>query len=623
MERTGEILRGSSGSSSIFKALSEEILCSFSGLKRLLTPKGSNVFLLVESIGSGDLLATSTAQLLGYGLFSLDQVGSGRENWVEELKKAAKFLQVDELEEQKRAVFIISERAFKKDFVMDDLERILLFEDLSWIFSSETVKTNSDFNPVKQKNKLEEKSDEEKKSELKLCRLFKENLHFVVLLSKDSEEIPRISVQRSQLFDHFRVQILEDLGGESLQEMARQELLKGWKNLDSIPQKIDLLSVKIHLKCKIEFAYSIEDFFEFLSGIVTGLSQKRSKNAERKKKLEFAIEKANEILQLSQLSDSSRFINRDELANSSLYNKLKNEHKDLVLENKMVEEELVNLRKNNELNKTLLQERQTVFEDQQNISLPFFMIARSNARKLDREMLHELSGEEPILRVIALILEIPETVPSLNMVSQSNFLDTLQDFNPMSLSEEKWLKVFEEMMAVPPIQTSDSESLTYLFNFCKNMSEYYKIKCKFLPSENLLHSIKEEYEAEKEAIALKENELKILDNKISPIEKEIETILIALEEEKSQRLKTQEKETHLEFLIKNLNTYVQKWNKELIGLKEEELNILGDLLLSTASITYYGRMDSSQRTSMTEKLRILLQEENIPSSIILSPIDFF
>ncbi len=209
-------------------------------------------------------------------------------------------------------------------------------------------------------------------------------------------------------------------------------------------------------------------------------------------------------------------------------------------------------------------------------------------------------------------LKLDWNAAKAELIQGEGFIVHLKKVDYMSLSEQtiKALRGYTINFDPSEVKQVDRASVS-LANWCVAIQKCYEAYQKVAPQQEKLRLIEKDYDEKAEEVRIMEEALNIVKKKLRQLEEEHRKL------SEEARVLTEKKNTisfqltNAEKLISLLGSEGERWTQSIAKLKEEEKEIVGNIFLSAASISYIGPFTMKYRTQLLELWKSLCQKEKL------------
>eukprot|EP01135_Chromosphaera_perkinsii_P002940 Nk52_evm51s230 gene=Nk52_evmTU51s230 len=339
------------------------------------------------------------------------------------------------------------------------------------------------------------------------------------------------------------------------------------------------------------------------------------------------------------------------LATQEVILKQKNDEADALLQRVAVDTEKVNAEKKiaegeeqkvAEITKEVSQQQADCEKDLE-AAEPALVAAQEALNTLNKNNLTELKsfGTPPdsvvmVTAAVMVLLNPPGKLPKdrswkaakgmMNKVD--SFLDALITFDKENIDKVNLTEAQNKYLTNPEFDPefirSKSAAAAGLCSWVKNIIGFYLIFCDVEPKRNALAAANQKLTESQEKLA-------VIKAKIEELDGNLAELTAAFENATNEKLRCEEEATSTQTTIVLANRLVNglasekiRWGETVQSFKKQEETLAGDVLLSTAFISYVGCFSKSYRSDLLDnKWRTFLKEQNpiIPLTEDLDPLE--
>lgn len=187
------------------------------------------------------------------------------------------------------------------------------------------------------------------------------------------------------------------------------------------------------------------------------------------------------------------------------------------------------------------------------------------------------------------------------LIQGEAFIKRLKDLDFRKLSENtiKLLKGVTTFFDLGEIANSDKACVS-LASWCLAMQKCYESYQKVAPLEEKLKKVELEYKTKMEEVKIMEDALEVVKQQLKQLEAEYRKLSEEAKELNDKKEKSVYQLANAEKLISLLGEEGERWTVSVAKLKEEEKEVLGNIFLSAASISYIGPLTTKYRKLLLE-----------------------
>ncbi len=208
--------------------------------------------------------------------------------------------------------------------------------------------------------------------------------------------------------------------------------------------------------------------------------------------------------------------------------------------------------------------------------------------------------------------------PSKKLLGDMKFLESLKTFNKDNIPPANIKKIREKFVDNPDFQPSVIKSVSSacegLCRWVRAMEVYERVAKVVAPKKEKLKEAEEELAVQMQMLAVKRAELKEVEDRLQALNDTFEGMIQKKKDLEANIELCSQKLIRAEKLIGGLGGEKDRWMEaaRLLGIKYN--NLTGDVLLSSAMVSYLGTFTVDYRMECQREWHKLCNEKNIPCS---------
>jgi len=208
--------------------------------------------------------------------------------------------------------------------------------------------------------------------------------------------------------------------------------------------------------------------------------------------------------------------------------------------------------------------------------------------------------------------------PSIKMVSESDFLKSLQTFDKDNIPASVVKKIKADFISLDDFQParvkSCSQAAWGLCMWVRAMETYDRVAKVVGPKKEMLAIAIKEYEEVMAALNITRAELQKVLDQLAELESTLSGLKAELDDLAYQVDLCQKKLGRAEQLMESLGGEKTRWTQNAIDLGEEYINLTGDVIVASGMIAYLGAFTPDFRERAVKNWASLSKAKNIPGS---------
>ncbi|XP_056119629.1 dynein axonemal heavy chain 3 [Rhinichthys klamathensis goyatoka] len=208
--------------------------------------------------------------------------------------------------------------------------------------------------------------------------------------------------------------------------------------------------------------------------------------------------------------------------------------------------------------------------------------------------------------------------PSKKLLSDMKFLESLKTFNKDNIPAANIKKIREKFIDhpdfLPSIIKSVSSACEGLCKWVRAMEVYERVAKVVAPKKEKLKEAEDELAVQMQMLTIKRAELKEVEDRLQALNDTFEGMIQKKKDLEANIELCSQKLIRAEKLIGGLGGEKDRWTEaaRLLGIKYT--NLTGDVLLSSATVSYLGAFTVDYRVECQRKWHELCSEKNVPCS---------
>lgn len=208
--------------------------------------------------------------------------------------------------------------------------------------------------------------------------------------------------------------------------------------------------------------------------------------------------------------------------------------------------------------------------------------------------------------------------PSKKLLGDMKFLESLKTFNKDNIPAANIKKIREKFIDNPDFQPSVIKSVSSacegLCKWVRAMEVYERVAKVVAPKKEKLKEAEEELAVQMQKLAVKRAELKEVEDRLQALNDTFEGMIQKKKDLEANIELCSQKLIRAEKLIGGLGGEKDRWTEaaRLLGVKYTDLT--GDVLLSSATVSYLGAFTIDYRVECQRKWHELCNEKKVPCS---------
>eukprot|EP00002_Diphylleia_rotans_P013196 TRINITY_DN2570_c0_g1_i1.p1 TRINITY_DN2570_c0_g1~~TRINITY_DN2570_c0_g1_i1.p1 ORF type:complete len:3210 (-),score=627.88 TRINITY_DN2570_c0_g1_i1:227-9145(-) len=615
----------------------------------LRQPSGHALLVGVEGSGRKSM-TTLAAHVCGQEVFTLDMGRSyGFSEWREDMRRLMRKGGVDGM----GVVFLISDQQLVNDAFLEDVNNILNTGEVPNLFQGDDLMMllNDMQSIALQYNRADNKSQ--------ILDLFwsrcKQYIHVIICMSPVGDTLRNrlrlfpslVNCCTIDWFPEWPDSALKTVASTSLSDLAVDPDVSGGlvNACVRIHQDVEKMNERYLRELKRHFYVSPTSYLEFLSVFKKLLDSKRQEVMESRRRYDNGLQKLlsteEEVGEMQkELVELKPLLITMSQKTDDLMKSIQADQEEAAVTKAVVEKD--------EASATLQAEEARKIKEECEADLQEVMPTLFDAQKaletLNKNDVSEVKsmknppeGVRKVMEAVCIMLDIKPTLlegnrmgkkvydyweSSKKMLSDSKFLQTLQAYDKDNIAPgiiEKIVPYIKDKTFEPSVMQKVSIAATSLCMWVRAIYRYHKVYRVVAPKKAALRQAEEEFTVTMETVAAKKKILEETETRIRELMAKYEDALSKKNDLQSQVQSVEKKLDRAQRLIKGLAGEKDRWNKARHDLQEVYSLLVGDVLLSSALISYLGAFTVAYRTAAIESWVGMIRELRIPCS---SPFNF-
>ncbi|KAF0024691.1 hypothetical protein F2P81_023493 [Scophthalmus maximus] len=208
--------------------------------------------------------------------------------------------------------------------------------------------------------------------------------------------------------------------------------------------------------------------------------------------------------------------------------------------------------------------------------------------------------------------------PSKKLLGDLKFLDILKDYNKDNIPAASIKKIREKFIDnpefLPSVIKNVSSACEGLCKWVRAMEVYERVAKVVGPKKERLKLAEDELSVQMEMLNIKRAELKTVVDRLQSLNDDLAAMINKKQELEDNIELCSQKLIRAEKLIGGLGGEKDRWTEaaRLLGIRY--INLTGDILLSSGTVSYLGAFTVDYRTECQEQWRIVCKDKKIPCS---------
>ncbi|XP_076020504.1 dynein axonemal heavy chain 3-like [Genypterus blacodes] len=208
--------------------------------------------------------------------------------------------------------------------------------------------------------------------------------------------------------------------------------------------------------------------------------------------------------------------------------------------------------------------------------------------------------------------------PSKKLLGDLRFLDSLKTYDRDNIPAANIKKIREKFIDNPDFQPSIIKNVSSacegLCSWVRAMEVYERVAKVVAPKKEKLKEAEGELAVQMEMLAVKRAELKDVVDKVQSLKEDLDAKIQEKEGLEAKLDLCSQKLIRAEKLIGGLGGEKDRWTEAASQLGIRYINLTGDILLSSGTVSYLGAFTVDYRTECQKSWHIQCQEKKIPCS---------
>ncbi|KAI3358460.1 hypothetical protein L3Q82_014895 [Scortum barcoo] len=208
--------------------------------------------------------------------------------------------------------------------------------------------------------------------------------------------------------------------------------------------------------------------------------------------------------------------------------------------------------------------------------------------------------------------------PSKKLLGDLKFLESLKAYDKDNIPAPYIKKIRDKFIDNPEFQPSVIKNVSSacegLCKWVRAMEVYERVAKVVAPKKERLKLAQDELGIQMEMLAVKRAELKKVEDRLQSLNDDLDAMVKKKKELEDNIELCSQKLIRAEKLIGGLGGEKDRWTEAARQLGIRYTNLMGDILLSSGTVSYLGAFTVDYRTQCQEQWHILCQEKKIPCS---------
>ena len=472
------------------------------------------------------------------------------------------------------------------------------------------------------------------------------NLHVVFTMNPSSPDFSNRAASSPAIFNRCVINWFGDWSDEALLQVVKE--LTADYDLRGTPQDslVDLM-VKIHNSVRVlnhklkksakKFNYMTpRDFLDFIRHFGVLLKEKNELLTQEKARMEKGLEK---------LRETEEKVNEMKVSLAEYDKKLEqknkeaNEKLEMITQKQAEAEEKVE--SSNKLNekvskkKEVVEKRKKIAQDELDSAGPALEKAKKAVSCIDKNAINETRSYKKVPARIELALKgvflaltgkILDWKEIKKEMGKPDLTQKIFGFNTRNISEKVKDKIFKDFLnnkdwEIKAIYKA-SRAAGPLAEWLESQMKYASILTQIKPLENEIADLNadlKQYEKKQKKL---DKTIKDLNDSIDGYKKEYSSLIAKVESLKREKEKVNKKITKSFNLLKSLGSERSRWEKSSKTFDSQFKTLVGDVLLSSALLSYIGFFDQFYRNLLFNTWKGYLQGKGVQFKLDLSVVEY-
>uniref|UniRef100_A0A7S2SR52 AAA+ ATPase domain-containing protein n=1 Tax=Mucochytrium quahogii TaxID=96639 RepID=A0A7S2SR52_9STRA len=225
---------------------------------------------------------------------------------------------------------------------------------------------------------------------------------------------------------------------------------------------------------------------------------------------------------------------------------------------------------------------------------------------------------QTVMEAICILMEVkPDWDSSKKLLGDANFMRNLQEYDKDNIPPSA-LKKIKKYVAMDIMQVDNvkkvSVAATSLCMFVHAMDIYSEVAKEVAPKMAVLEEMNKEMNAANSLLAEKQGELAQVREKVRLLQENLDATIAAKKELEDQSELTKNRLIRAEKLTSGLASEGVRWKQTLENIEKDKQLLIGDVMVSSGCISYYGAFTGPYRERLVQKWVTRCAELELPCS---------
>ena len=472
------------------------------------------------------------------------------------------------------------------------------------------------------------------------------NLHVVFTMNPSSPDFSNRAASSPAIFNRCVINWFGDWSDEALLQVVK-ELTADFDLRGTPPDSLVDLMVKIHNSVRVlnaklkksakKFNYMTpRDFLDFIRHFGELLKEKNKLLTQEKGRMEKGLEK---------LKETEETVNKMKVSLAEYDKKLEqknkeaNEKLEMITQKQAEAEEKVE--SSNKLNekvskkKEVVEKRKRIAQEELDSAGPALEKARNDVENLDKNAINETRSYKKVPARIEMALQgvflaltgkILDWKKIKSEMGKSDFISKIVKFDTRSISEKLKDKIMKEFINKKEWDIKGiykaSKAAGPLADWLTSQMNYARILTQIKPLENEIAELNADLKQFEKKQKKLDKTIKELNASIDGFKKEYSSLIAKVESLKREKEDVNNKIEKSFKLLKSLSSERSRWEKSSKTFDSQFKTLVGDVLLSSALLTYIGFFDQFYRNLLFQTWKGYLQSRGVQYKLDLSVVEY-